>query len=36
MYDIGLSWRTTRPKHYEADPEKVAEFQETYKKSDGS
>lgn len=36
MDDIGLSWRTARPKHYEADPEEVAEFQETFKKSDDS
>lgn len=34
MDDAGLSWRTARPKHYEADPEEVAEFQETFKKSD--
>jgi len=34
MDDAGLSWRTARPEHYEADPEDVAEFQETFKKSD--
>jgi transposase len=34
MDEAGLSWRTARPKHYEADPEEVAEFQETFKKSD--
>jgi transposase len=34
MDDAGLSWRTARPEHYEADPEEVAEFQETFKKSD--
>jgi transposase len=36
MDDVGLSWRTARPKHYDVDPEKVAEFQDTYKKSDDS
>lgn len=36
MDDAGLSWRTARPEHYEADPEEIAEFQETYKKSEGS
>lgn len=36
MHDAGLSWRTARPEHFEADPEEIAEFQETYKKSDGS
>jgi len=34
MNKMGLSWRTARPEHYEADPEEVAEFQETFKKSD--
>lgn len=34
MDELGLSWRTARPEHYEADPEEVAEFQETFKKSD--
>ena len=34
MDDAGLSWRTARPEHYEVDPEEVAEFQETFKKSD--
>ncbi|AKH96617.1 IS630 family transposase [Halanaeroarchaeum sulfurireducens] len=34
MDDAGLSWRTARPEHYEANPEDVAEFQETFKKSD--
>lgn len=36
MDDLGLSWRTARPKHYELDPEEVAEFQDTYKKSEDS
>lgn len=30
----GLSWRTARPRHYEADPEKEAEFQETVEKNE--
>ena len=34
MDDAGLSWRTARPEHHELDPEDVAEFQETFKKSD--
>jgi transposase len=34
MDDAGLSWRTARPEHYEADPEEIAEFQQTFKKSD--
>ena len=36
MNDLGLSWRTARPEHYKADPEAIAEFQDTYKKSDES
>lgn len=36
MDDAGLSWRTARPEHYEADPEDIAEFQDTYKKSEDS
>jgi len=36
MEEACLSCRTARPKHYEVDPEEVAEFQETYKKSDDS
>ncbi len=36
MDDLGLSWRTARPEHYEIDPEEVAEFQATYKKSEDS
>lgn len=36
MDDVGLSWRKARPEHYEVDPETVAEFQDTYKKSDDS
>lgn len=34
MHNAGLSWRKARPEHYEADPEEIAEFQDTYKKSD--
>lgn len=34
MKEAGLSWRTARPEHYEVDPEEVAEFKETFKKSD--
>lgn len=30
MDDAGLSWRTARPKHYDADPKKITEFQDTY------
>lgn len=29
-----LSWRTARPRHYEADPQKEAEFQETVEKNE--
>lgn len=36
MDEAGLSWRTARPEHYEADPEEIAEFQDTYKKSEDS
>lgn len=36
MDDADLSWRTARPKHYEADPEEVAEFQETSERSGGN
>lgn len=36
MDDAGLSWRTARPKHYDADPDEIAEFQDTYKKSEDS
>lgn len=36
MDDAGLSWRTARPKHYEADSEEIAEFQDTFKKSEDS
>jgi transposase len=32
MHEAGLSWRTARPRHYEADPEAEAEFQETVQK----
>lgn len=32
MHEAGLSWRTARPRHYEADPEEEAEFQETVQK----
>lgn len=36
MDDAGLSWRTVRPKHYEADPGEIAEFQDTIRKSEDS
>lgn len=36
MHEAGLSWRTARPTHYDADPEQAAEFQETVKKTDSS
>lgn len=32
MHEAGLSWRTARPRHYEADPEKEEEFRETVQK----
>jgi transposase len=32
LHEAGLSWRTARPRHYEADPEAEAEFQETVQK----
>jgi transposase len=32
MREAGLSWRTARPRHYDADPEEEAEFQETVEK----
>jgi len=32
MREAGLSWRTARPRHYEADSEEEAEFQETVEK----
>ena len=32
----GLSCRTARPRHHEADPEKEAEFQQTVQKNDPS
>lgn len=28
----GFSWRTARPEHHKTDPEKIAEFKETFKK----
>lgn len=34
MHEAGLSWRTARPRHHEADPEKEAEFQETLEKNE--
>ena len=32
MREAGLSWRTARPRHYEADPEEEAEFEATVEK----
>jgi transposase len=32
MREAGLSWRTARPRHYDADPEEEAEYQETVEK----
>lgn len=32
MREAGLSWRTARPRHYDADPEEEAEFEETVEK----
>jgi transposase len=32
MKEAGLSWRTARPRHYEADPEEEAEYRETVQK----
>jgi transposase len=29
MADVGRSWRTARPKHYDVDPEEVAESHDT-------
>lgn len=36
LHEAGLSWRTARPRHYEADSETEAEFQETVQKSAGT
>ena len=36
MDEAGLSWRTPRPRHHEADPELQAEFEETVEKNDRS
>lgn len=33
MDDAGLSYRTARPRHYKADPEKEAEFKDTVQKN---
>lgn len=33
MSEAGLSFRTARPRHYKADPEKEAEFRDTVKKN---
>jgi transposase len=33
MEQAELSWRTARPRHYEADPEEEEEFQETVQKN---
>lgn len=35
MHEAGLTWRTARPRHYEADPEQEAEFQNAVKKTQG-
>lgn len=32
LHEAGLSWRTARPRHYEADSEAEVEFQETVQK----
>jgi transposase len=34
LREAGLSLRTARPRHHEADPEEKAEFQETVEKND--
>jgi len=34
LREAGLSLRTARPQHYEADPEEKAEFQDTVEKND--
>jgi len=34
LSEAGLSWRTARPRHHEADPEEEAEFKETVEKND--
>lgn len=31
--EAGLSWRTARPRHHEADPEQKAEFEQTVEKN---
>lgn len=36
LHEAGLSWRTARPRHYQADPEQEAEFRETFKKTAGA
>jgi len=38
MHGANLTWRTARPRHYEADPEQEDEFQQAVKKTpeDGS
>lgn len=33
MEDAGLSYRSARPRHYQADPEKEAEFKDTIQKN---
>lgn len=35
MREAGLSYRTARPQHHEADPEEQAEFRDEFKKSTG-
>ncbi len=36
LKEAGLSWRTARPRHHEADPEDKAEFEETVEKTAGT
>ena len=36
LREAGLSLRTARPQHYEADPEQKAEFQDTVEKNDAN
>lgn len=36
LNEAGLSWRTARPRHEDADPEREAEFQEMVQKNDGN
>ena len=36
LHEAGLSWRTARPQHAEADPEQALEFQNVVKKTDSN